>query len=112
MEIVFGIVLFACVAAFVLYPLFRSGAGSAGEDPELADLEARREAKYREIRDAQLDFAAGKLSQEDFDRQDAELRREAVEILRRLDEVKAGQTPADAAPGPTPDSPRRTPADG
>ena len=100
MEIVFGIVLFACVAAFVLYPLFRSGEGPAGEDPELADLEARREAKYREIRDAQLDLAAGKLSQEDFDRQDAELRREAVEILRRLDAVKAGQAPAAADRSP------------
>ena len=94
MEIVFGIVLFACVAAFVLRPLLRQDGGPAGEDPELADLEARREAKYREIRDAQLDLAAGKLSQEDFDRQDAELRREAVEILRRLDEVKARSTPA------------------
>ena len=95
MEIVFGIVLFACVAAFVLRPLLRPPGGPAGEDPELADLEARREAKYREIRDAQLDLAAGKLSQEDFDRQDAELRRDAVEILRRLDERKARASSAD-----------------
>lgn len=93
MEILFGIVLFACVAAFVLRPLLRPPSGLGGEDPELADLEARREAKYREIRDAQLDRAAGKLSQEDFDRQDAELRREAVAILRRLDERKARRTP-------------------
>ena len=96
MEIVFGIVLFACVAAFVLVPLLRQSTSPAGEDPELADLEARREAKYREIRDAQLDLAAGKLSQEDFDRQDAELRREAVEILHRLDEVKARRSSASA----------------
>ena len=89
MEILIGIVLFACVAAFVLRPLMRPPGGPGGEDPELADLEARREAKYREIRDAQLDLAAGKLSQADFDRQDAELRRDAVEILRRLDERKA-----------------------
>ena len=93
MEILIGIVLFACVAAFVLRPLMRPRGGPEGEDPELADLEARREAKYREIRDAQLDLAAGKLSQEDFDRQDAELRREALEILGRLDEVKARRTP-------------------
>ena len=88
-----GIVLFACVAAFVLRPLMRPPGGPEGEDPELADLEARREAKYREIRDAQLDLAAGKLSQSDFDRQDAELRQEAVEILHRLDERKAERTP-------------------
>lgn len=51
-------------------------------DPE---LEALKEAKYREIRDAELDHAAGKLSDEDFALLDAELRREAVEILDRAD---------------------------
>ncbi len=45
------------------------------------ELEALKEAKYREIRDAELDHAAGKLSDEDFALLDAELRREAVEIL-------------------------------
>jgi hypothetical protein len=111
-EIVFGIVLFACVAAFVLYPLFRSGDAPTGEDPELADLEARREAKYREIRDAQLDLAAGKLSQEDFDRQDAELRREAVEILHRLDAVKGREAPPEGSRRPAAGEAPRTPADG
>jgi cytochrome c-type biogenesis protein CcmF len=46
-----------------------------------SELEAQKEAKYREIRDAELDHAAGKLSDEDFALLDAELRREAVEIL-------------------------------
>ena len=47
------------------------------------ELEALKEAKYREIRDAELDHAAGKLSDEDFALLNAELRREAVEILDR-----------------------------
>ncbi len=47
------------------------------------ELEALKEAKYREIRDAELDHAAGKLSDEDFAILDAELRKEAVEILDR-----------------------------
>jgi cytochrome c-type biogenesis protein CcmF len=47
------------------------------------DLEALKEAKYREIRDAELDHAAGKLTDEDFALLDAELRSEAVEILGR-----------------------------
>ncbi len=46
-----------------------------------SELEALKEAKYREIRDAELDHAAGKLSDEDFALLDAELRKEAVEIL-------------------------------
>jgi cytochrome c-type biogenesis protein CcmF len=45
--------------------------------------DARKEAKYREIRDAELDHAAGKLSDEDFAVLNAELRREALEILDR-----------------------------
>jgi cytochrome c-type biogenesis protein CcmF len=49
------------------------------------EADARKEAKYREIRDAELDHAAGKLSDEDFAALDAELRREALEILDRED---------------------------
>jgi len=88
MEILYGLLLFALVAAFVSRPLLSSKVAAAGEDPVVADLEARKEAKYREIRDTQLDHAAGKLSEEDFRRQDAELRGDAVAILDRLDEAK------------------------
>ena len=87
MEVLIGVVLLALVVAFVTVPL-RRRAGEGGEDSRIAELEARKEAKYREIRDAQLDHAAGKLSEDDFRRQDAELRREAVEILRELDEAQ------------------------
>jgi hypothetical protein len=48
------------------------------------ELETRREAKYREIRDAELDYRTGKLSKEDFAATDGALRAEAVEILDRL----------------------------
>ncbi len=92
MEVVFGVVLLALVAAFVLRPLWRGERDGGGEDPRVADLEARKEAKYREIRDTELDHAAGKLSDEDFRRQEAELRREAVEILKGLDELR-GEAP-------------------
>jgi cytochrome c-type biogenesis protein CcmF len=48
------------------------------------EADAQKEAKYREIRDAELDHASGKLSDQDFAVLDAELRREAVEILDRV----------------------------
>jgi flagellar biosynthesis/type III secretory pathway M-ring protein FliF/YscJ len=95
-EILLGALLFVLVAAFVLVPLRRQRSES-GEDPRIADLESRKEAKYREIRDTELDHAAGKLSDEDFRRQDAELRREAVEILNQLDEAKGEQTAENAS---------------
>jgi hypothetical protein len=51
------------------------------------ELEAAREAKYREIRDTELDFRTGKLSSEDYRAIDADLRAEAVEILNRLERL-------------------------
>jgi cytochrome c-type biogenesis protein CcmF len=53
--------------------------------PVRTEADALKEAKYREIRDAELDHAAGKLSDEDYALLDAELRSEAVEILDRAD---------------------------
>jgi hypothetical protein len=90
MEILLAIVLVAAVASFVLVP-FRAGGeeggGQSWEDPELADLEARKAAKYREIRDTEMDRAQGKIGEAEFARQDAELRAEAIEILKRIDEL-------------------------
>jgi hypothetical protein len=79
----------ALVAWLVTGPLRRPAAEQdERRRAELADLEAAREAKYREIRDAELDYKTGKLSDEDFRALDTTLRGEAIEILRRLDEAK------------------------
>ena len=65
----------------------RSVAAVTGLEARRAELEAARESKYREIRDAELDHRTGKLSDEDWRATDRALRREAVEILRALDEL-------------------------
>ncbi|HUB98489.1 MAG TPA: cytochrome c-type biogenesis CcmF C-terminal domain-containing protein [Solirubrobacterales bacterium] len=73
------------------------------------EADALKEAKYREIRDAELDHAAGKLSDEDFAAIDAELRREAVEILDKVGANGSGNGRANgsgangSAHGHTPD---------
>ena len=101
MEILLAIVILACLALFVAAPLRRSRAdaspGEADDDPRIADLEARKEAKYREIRDAELDHAQGKLSDADWARADAQLRREAIEILKELDAARGGQSESAAS---------------
>ena len=53
------------------------------------ELEAAREAKYQEIRDVELDYRTGKLSREDYQTIDGELRAEALEILNRLEAGEA-----------------------
>jgi hypothetical protein len=54
----------------------------------LDELDAAREAKYREIRDAELDYRTGKLSSEDYRAVDADLRAEAIAILDQLEALK------------------------
>jgi hypothetical protein len=62
-------------------------------------LEAAREAKYREIRDAELDYRTGKLSREDYEAIDGALRVEALAILDRLEPPPpAGQDGPSAEP--------------
>ena len=76
-------------AVFVITgPLRRPPGEPDPEDRGEAALEAAKEAKYREIRDAELDRRTGKLSEEDWRGLDAQLRAEAVEILRRLDQAR------------------------
>jgi hypothetical protein len=82
------IALLGVVVWLVSAPL-RAG-GAAAEDVVAArreDLEAAKEAKYREIREAELDLRTGKLSEGDWRALDRELRAEAMDLLRRLDEL-------------------------
>jgi len=98
MELLLAVAIVVAVALFVTVPLRRPRRDEApGPEAELADLEARKEAKYREIRDAEADHAAGKLGDEDYERMDRELRAEAVELLKRIDRIRgAGQANREA----------------
>jgi flagellar biosynthesis/type III secretory pathway M-ring protein FliF/YscJ len=88
--VVAGLVLVALVALVVVRPLVAGGgeeAAPAATDERRAGLEAAKEAKYREIRDAELDFRMGKMSESDYRTTDRELRAQAIGILKRIDEL-------------------------
>ena len=90
MEYVLALLVLAALVAFVVArPLRRPEAEAARDEALRAELEAAKEAKYREIRDAELDREMGKLSQQHWREIDRELRSEAMEILRRLDDLGA-----------------------
>jgi hypothetical protein len=79
-------VLLVAVVFLVSAPLRRPPQGAdEPEDARVLELEAARDAKYREIRDAELDHQTGKLSDGDFEAIDGTLRAEAIEILKALD---------------------------
>jgi hypothetical protein len=81
------LVVVALVVLLVSAPLRRRRVADGAESAERADLEAARDAKYREIRDAELDHRTGKLSEADWRALDRSLRADAVAILKRLDEL-------------------------
>jgi hypothetical protein len=97
MEFVIVLAILCIVVLVVSAPLWSRResppqARSVEHSPEtdVTELEAAREAKYREIRDAELDYQTGKLSDADWKAIDGTLRAEAVEILRALDRAKQG----------------------
>jgi type II secretory pathway component PulM len=78
-------VVLVIVVLLVVAPLRNRAVDEAAAEAQRAELEAARDAKYREIRDAELDRRTGKLSDADWRALDRTLRAEAVDILRRLD---------------------------
>lgn len=94
MEILAAALVIAVVGAVIWFVGAPLRAGASVVDAAERDLEARRdalgaakEAKYREIRETELDFRTGKLAEDEWRAQDRRLRAEAVEILKRLDEL-------------------------
>jgi hypothetical protein len=96
-DLAIGVLLAGLVAGLVTVPFRRGDSDQVVEDPVIAELEAARDAKFREIRDCENDLRTGKLEQSDFERLDAALRAEAVEILERLDAAR--QPEGDPKPG-------------
>lgn len=110
MEFLIFLAILAAVVVFVTRPLWRplaqtsQPADAPARATKLADLEAARDAKFREIRDVELDHRTGKLSDKDFELVDRSLRAEAVRILRDLDRARGG-------PARSEDHDAATPAD-
>lgn len=99
MEPLIVIAVLALVVWVISAPLrhARTGTGEDAVTVRRDALLAAKEAKYREIREVAMDHATGKLSEADFRLQDRERRAEAIEILRRLDELGDDEA---AAPEP------------
>jgi hypothetical protein len=87
------VVVLAAVVLVISGPLRAPGDATEEESARAADLRAAKEAKYREIRDAEMDFRTGKLSEADYRTLDRALRAEAVEILHELDGLPDARLP-------------------
>ena len=100
MDFAIAFAVLAVAVAFVVLGPLRRPPEAESDDARRRVLEESKEAKYREIRDAELDREMGKLSDEDWRVVDRELRAQAIEILRELDEL--GDDDAPERPGDSP----------
>jgi rRNA maturation endonuclease Nob1 len=81
-----GLLLALAVGAFTLYPIFRdSGATEPASANGLADLRARRDRVYAELRDLEFDYRVGKLTTADYEEARGRLELEAARVLQALD---------------------------
>ncbi len=94
LEFLLVLALLAATVWVISAPLRAARTTEPQASSDVAELQAAKEAKYREIRDAELDFRTGKLSEEDYRAVERALRAEAVEILKRLDRASDDQTPS------------------
>lgn len=88
MELLLVCLMVVLVAVLVPRPLRRPGAARDAAAGTVRALEAARDAKLREIQDAELDLKTGKLAAEDHRTLDGRLRAEAVALLRELDAAR------------------------
>jgi len=101
--VICSLILAAVVVTVISAPLRSSARRSPGEKTaaeaaglvaaaaDRDELEAAREAKYREIRDAELDYRTGKLSGADYKAIDDQLRLEALAILDQIEARPTGE---------------------
>ncbi|MEY4669058.1 MAG: hypothetical protein RL518_1757 [Pseudomonadota bacterium] len=82
-----SLVLSLFVMWYVLGPLFESGPldyGASAEPAALGPLLDAKERALRSLKDLEMDFSMGKLSQDDFDQSKRSLTAEVASILAEI----------------------------
>lgn len=82
------------IGVFVSQPLFATKSGKNVEDEfeetDIQHLLARKDSIYMALKDLEFDFSTGKLSKEDYEALREKSSAEAADVLREIDELKAG----------------------
>ncbi|NIP57622.1 MAG: hypothetical protein GWM92_01015 [Gemmatimonadetes bacterium] len=100
-----GGLLAAAVVLFILHPLVKGLEAPLevdDDDPGKAELEHRRRVALGALRDAEYDFATGKLDETDYRRLRGELARDALALL---EEEGAAEVPSGDGVGETEEAP-------
>lgn len=101
--IVGGLLLLAMAVAVVAWPLLRERRdGQAVYEAELTadavleldplvELQEQRDAVYQAIKDLEFDHQVGKVAEADYQAFDAQLKEQAVGILKQIDALRAAE---------------------
>src|SRR5207245_2926427 len=93
MLVLCGIVLTLGTAVLVLAPLVGRFGAPLADGPDLVtrlrDLYALRDVVYETLRDLELDFHAGKIGEADYDELSDRYRREALQVVKRIDALES-----------------------
>jgi hypothetical protein len=86
------VILAALISLLAIYfavsPLLQAGrAAMVVEDDKLVELLGRKDATLQAIKDLEFDYRVGKMSQEDYQRLDQRLRRQAIGLMQQIEKV-------------------------
>lgn len=88
LTIVLAFVIAAAALIYVIAPLRKPATPLPSEDDDhLADLMARKENVIVAIKETEFDYHTGKLSEEDYQRYDQRLRRQAVGLIQQIEKI-------------------------
>jgi cytochrome c-type biogenesis protein CcmI len=96
--LIIGVVLVAAgVILFVMLPVLRGDWASMGRsEDEVTEVDARKQAALRGLRDAEYDYRSGKIDQADYEVLKSDLARQALEAME--EESAGGHTADEGAP--------------
>jgi hypothetical protein len=86
------VLIAALISLFAIYfavsPLLQPGRASLVlDDDKLAGLLGRKDAILQAIKDLEFDYRVGKMSEEDYQRLDQRLRRQAIGLMQQIEKL-------------------------
>jgi hypothetical protein len=94
LSLVIAVVLSAGAIYFAVAPLLKPGKATLlVEDDKFTQLLGRKDATLQAIKELEFDYRVGKMSDEDFQRMDQRLRRQAIVLIQQVEKL----APAEAA---------------
>lgn len=94
MLIVFLVVISILVFTVIVYPLLKGVKDTEKKSSvkdQLAQLLLQKESSYLDLKELELDYRMGKLSQPDYEKLRSKLERASVALLKEVEQLKQGK---------------------